>query len=54
MATDLDGEEKLFLQKFVDSGACMQNNLEEIKKADAQEFASILSKKIKQVALRGY
>lgn len=54
MATDLDGEEKLFLQKFVDSGACMQNNLEEIKKAEAQEFASILSKTIKQVALRGY
>ena len=54
MANDLAGEQKLFLQKFVDSGACMQNNLEEIKKAEAQEFASILSKKIKSVSLRGY
>ena len=31
-----------------------QDYLEEIKKAEAQEFASILSKKIKSVSLRGY
>ncbi len=54
MANELNGEEKLYLQKFVDSGACMQNNLEEIKKAEAQEFASMLSKTIKNVQLRGY
>ena len=54
MANDLADEEKLFLQKFVDSGACMQNNLQPIKKDEATEFASILSRTIKNVQLRGY
>lgn len=54
MANDLEGEEKLYLQKFVDSGACMQNNLSPIPKEEAKEFVQILSKKVKNVQLRGY
>ena len=54
MAKDLVDEEHLYLQKFVDSGACMQNNLQPIKKEEAKEFVEILSKTIKKVQLRGY
>ena len=54
MAEDLSGENILYLQKFVDSGSCLQSNLTEIDKQTAREFQSILSKTIKNVELRGY
>ncbi len=54
MAKDLEGEKLLYLQKFVDSGACMKENLEAIKKEEAFSFKEILSSTIENVELRGY
>jgi len=54
MAEDLKGEKLLYLQKFVDSGACMKNNLQAISKEQAKEFQTILSNSIEKVELRGY
>lgn len=54
MAKDLKGQNKLFLQKFVDNESCFSSNLEPISKAEAEEFQKILSKTIKNVNLRGY
>lgn len=45
---------KLFLQKFVDSGSCIKNNLHEIPKEQAQNFKNILTPYVKKVELRGY
>lgn len=50
----LAGADKLYLQHFVDGGTCLQQNLHDIPKSTAQEFASILSKTIPHVSLRGY
>ena len=54
LAQDLKGEEVLFLQKFVDSGDCLQNNLKEVPKCEALDFKEILKRTIKNVQLRGY
>jgi len=54
MAQDLNNEKLLFLQKFVDSGECIRDNLSEVSKKDALEFQEILKKHIKTVNLRGY
>ena len=54
MAKDLEGEEVLYLQKFVDSGSCIKQNLSAIDKKEAIEFQNILIKTIKKVILRGY
>ena len=54
MARDLDGENLLYLQKFVDSGDCINANLNAVSKQQAQEFKDILQKHIKNVNLRGY
>lgn len=54
LAQDLKGEKLLYLQKFVDSGACIQNNLTEIKKEQAIRFKEILTNTIEKVELRGY
>jgi len=54
LAQDLKGEEVLFLQKFVDSGDCLQNNLKEVPQCEALDFKEILKRTIKNVQLRGY
>ena len=54
MASDLKGQKKLFLQKFVDNENCFIKNLEPIPKIEAEEFQKILSKSIESVNLRGY
>ena len=54
MAEDLKGQNLLYLQKFVDSGSCNQSGLNEIDKAEANNFKQILEKTIKNVVLRGY
>ncbi len=54
IATWLEGSEKLYLQHFVDSGTCITSGLTEISKEEAENFQKILSKKIKNVYLRGY
>ncbi len=54
LAQDLKGEKLLYLQKFVDSGSCIQNNLTEVKKDKALNFKQILSSTIEKVELRGY
>ena len=48
------GAKKYYLQKFVDSGNCLQNNLEAISKEDATKFVDILADYIDNVNLRGY
>lgn len=50
----LAGADKIYLQHFVDGGTCVQQNLNDIPKSTAQEFASILSKTIPHIHLRGY
>lgn len=54
LAKDLKGEKVLYLQKFVDSGNCLQSNLQEVEKVNAKVFQQILSKTIENVYLRGY
>ena len=54
MALDLKNEKLLYLQKFVDSGDCIKNNLNQIEKQQALEFKEILEKNIQVVNLRGY
>ena len=50
----LNGEDKLYLQKFTDHGTCIEDNLHEVEKEKAQEYQGLLSKYIKNVYLRGY
>lgn len=50
----LSGSEKLFLQRFVDNGTCIKSGLSAVEQPEALKFKEILSKKIKQVELRGY
>ena len=50
----LNGEDKLYLQKFVDHGTCIRSNLHEVPIEKAQEYQGLLSKHIKNVILRGY
>ena len=54
MKEDLKGERVLYLQKFVDSGALISDNLSEVPKQQANKFKNILSETIKNVSLRGY
>ncbi len=54
MANELAGEKILYLQKFKDCETCIKSNLEAIPKSEAENFKQILSKKIKEVILRGY
>ena len=54
MQNNLSGENLLYLQKFVDSGSCIKQNLSEVSKQNAEEFQKILSHTIKNVKLRGY
>ena len=54
MANELAGENLLYLQMFKDCDTCIKSNLEAVPKSQAEEFQKILSKKIKNVVLRGY
>lgn len=54
MKEELKGEGKLYLQKFVDSGSCIGNNLHEVDKETALKYLNILSETIDEVVLRGY
>lgn len=54
LANELNGQKKLFLQKFVDNENCFSSNLNPVPKAEAEKFKDILSKTIKNVYLRGY
>lgn len=54
MANELAGESTLYLQQFKDCETCIKSNLEPVPKSQAEEFQKILSKKIKNVILRGY
>lgn len=50
----LKGEERLYLQKFIDSGKCIESNLHEVDYNTCLIFKEILEKNIKNVYLRGY
>lgn len=50
----ISGAKKYFLQKFVDSGNCIGQNLTEVPVDKAKEFLEILSPFVKSVKLRGY
>ena len=54
MANELAGENILYLQKFKNCDTCIKSNLEAVPKSEAEEFQKILSKRIKNVILRGY
>lgn len=54
IANLLEGENKYFLQKFVNSENCINQNLNSISLDVATEFKEILEKKISNVHLRGY
>ncbi|MBP3619702.1 MAG: anaerobic ribonucleoside-triphosphate reductase activating protein [Clostridia bacterium] len=54
IASELAGQNKLVLQKFVENENCLNFGLHEVEKKQAQEFQEILSKSIKNVSLRGY
>lgn len=54
MSRWLAGADKLYLQHFVDGGTCLQQNLHDVPKSEAQKFANILSQSITHVYLRGY
>ena len=54
MAQDLAGEHLLYLQKFVDNKECIEQGHTEIDKLTAIEFATMLSRTIDNVLLRGY
>lgn len=50
----LNGAQLYYLQKFEDSGNCLQNGLHAIDRDTATHFQDILSKTIKNTHLRGY
>lgn len=54
IATMLDGASLYYLQKFEDSGNCLQSGLHPVDKDSALHFQDILHKTIKNTHLRGY
>lgn len=50
----LQGAKTLYLQKFVDKGTCIKNNLHEVNEKKALEYKCLLEKYITNVKLRGY
>lgn len=54
LSKDLNGQPMLYLQKFVDSGRCIDQGLHSISEDVAKEYQNILKKTIKEVHLRGY
>lgn len=54
IADMLDGARLYYLQKFEDSGNCLQSGLHPVDKESALHFQDILTKTIKNTHLRGY
>lgn len=54
IAKTIAGAKRFFLQKFVDSGGCIESGLKEISEDDAKAFAEIARKYVSKVELRGY
>ncbi len=54
LGEDIKGAKKLYLQKFKSSDTCLEKNLTEVKKADAELYRDILKENVLQVNLRGY
>ena len=54
MAKWLAGADKLYLQKFKDSGDCIVEDLHEVPLKTAEKYREILSKTIGKVELRNY
>lgn len=54
IAEFLKGDNKLFLQKFVNNKNCIKQHLTSVSLNEAIKFKNILEKKIKTVYLRGY
>lgn len=50
----IKGAKRYYLQKFVDSGDCIQGQLAAVSKQQAQEYQEILNKTVQLVSLRGY
>ena len=50
----INGAKKYFLQKFIDSGSCIGQNLSAVPTEKAKEFLNILTPFIQNVNLRGY
>jgi pyruvate formate lyase activating enzyme len=50
----LKGANKIYLQKFIDRGTCIQDALHEVQIKKALEYKCILEKYIPIVNLRGY
>lgn len=50
----IKGAKKYYLQKFEDSGHCLQSGLNDVSLNTAKEYVSILSKNIPNTKLRGY
>lgn len=50
----LNNEPLLYLQRFVDHGTCLKQNLHEVELKKALEYQSFLKNYIKDVKLRGY
>lgn len=50
----LKGANNYYLQKFVDSGNCIQNGLTHIEKSIAENFQALAQKNIPNTHLRGY
>ena len=54
IANEIKGANKYFLQKFKDSGACIQPHLSAVEDKIALEYRNILLKTIPNTHLRGY
>ncbi len=54
IASWIKGAKKYFLQKFIDSGSCIAQNLHSVPLTKIKEFIDILSPCIESVKLRGY
>ena len=50
----IKGAKRYFLQKFVNSGECICDNLHEVNLDDAKKYLEILKEKIPNTSLRGY
>lgn len=50
----VNGAKKLYLQKFVDRGTCIKNNLHEVSYEKALKYKKILEEEVQEVNLRGY
>lgn len=50
----IEGTEKFYLQKFKDSGTCIEQNLNPVPENEIEEYVKVLKKYTKEVILRGY